>query len=85
MDICKAAAEMERIQTDADELVSGAIKQSEETATASEREKILALQKDFAMKMSFRWSFEVDDAYYCYVDFCPHVGKNSHSVPTMVQ
>ena len=43
---------MERIQTDADERVSEAIKQSEENATASESEKISALQEDFAIKMS---------------------------------
>ena len=43
---------MERIQADADERVSEAIKQSEENATASESEKISALQEDFAIKMS---------------------------------
>ena len=48
----QAAAEMERIQADADERVSEAIKQSEENATASESEKISALQEDFAIKMS---------------------------------
>jgi len=50
----EAATEMERIRAEADERVSEAIKQNQENAnaTASESEKISALQEDFAIKMS---------------------------------